>query len=67
MTKNIRLGKKGFSPVILHRAVKGQGNGQGLLMSCPGLFKTALLGNCIKRGEKKIGKPFKNVKFFIEF
>ena len=35
-----RLSKKSLLPVSLHTAVKGQGHGQGLLISFPGLLKT---------------------------
>ena len=66
--KNTRLSKKGFFPVSLHRGVKGQGHGQGLLMSCPGLLKTTFLGNCIKRKIKeKIKEVLRNVKFSLNF
>ena len=66
--KNTRLSKKGFFPVSLHRGVKGQGHGQGLLMSCPGLLKTTLLGNCIKKKIKeKIREALRNVKFSLNF
>ena len=30
MMKNMKLSKKAFLPVSLHRAIKGQGHGQGL-------------------------------------
>ena len=53
MTKNIQLSKKGFFLASLHRAVKNQCHGQGLLMSCPGLLKTTLLGSSIKRKMKE--------------
>ena len=51
--KNIRLIKKRFSPVNIHSAVKSQVHWQGFLMSCRGLLKAALLGNCMKRKIKK--------------
>ena len=53
MTKNIQLSKKGFFLASLHRAVKNQCHGQGVLMSCPGLLKTTLLGSSIKRKMKE--------------
>ena len=51
--KNLRFSTESFLSVSLGRATKGQGHGQGLLISRPGLLKTILLGNCIKRKLKK--------------
>ena len=65
--RKYEAGKKGFFPVILRRAVRGQGHGQRLLMSCPGLLKTTLLENCIKTQIKKCGNFEKNVKFQPNF
>ena len=56
--KKYRLSKTGFFPVNFHRAVKSQGHGQGFLMSCPGLLKTTLLSNFIKR---KINKKIREI------
>ena len=44
--KNIRLSEKAFLLFVsVDRAAKGQGYGQGLLMSCPGQLKGTVLGN----------------------
>ena len=62
--KNIRLSKKAFFHVSLHRVFKGQDHGQGLLISCPALLMTPLLSNCLKRKIKeKISNLENNVTF----
>ena len=45
--------KRSFFPANLHWVIKDKGHGQGLLMSCSGLLKTKLSGNCLKRKIKE--------------
>ena len=61
MTTIIRLCKKPFTLSAFIEPPSAR------VMSCPGLLKTTLLGNCIKKIKEKIVKFEKNVKVSSNF